>query len=194
MLVVSETTNRTGLRAPGCHDRAAASAPHPCREGAFVMMRPSWWWRWPTAQSVKRCPACGARTARVHETRRRRVRDLPSLGRPTTLVVQVRRFECRVWSSVHAGASGAGRQDHPPPGPHPGGRCPQADGPGTGPPSPPGLASHHGGGPGLGRDRGRAAAGGALPGADGRRDQSCAAGIATSRCCSTARPAPCWPS
>ena len=47
------------------------------------------------SQSVKRCPACGLRTARVHETRRRRVRDLPSLGRPTTLVVQVRRFECR---------------------------------------------------------------------------------------------------
>ena len=46
------------------------------------------------SQSVKRCPACGLRTARVHETRRRRVRDLPSLGRPTTLVVQVRRFEC----------------------------------------------------------------------------------------------------
>jgi transposase len=45
-------------------------------------------------QSVKHCPACGTRTARVHETRRRRVRDLPSLGRPTTLVVQVRRFEC----------------------------------------------------------------------------------------------------
>src|SRR4249919_3730553 len=47
------------------------------------------------ASSVKRCPACGARTARVHETRRRRVRDLASLGRPTTLVVQVRRFECQ---------------------------------------------------------------------------------------------------
>ena len=46
------------------------------------------------AQSVKRCPSCGVRTAKVHETRRRRVRDLPSLGRPTTLVVQVRRFEC----------------------------------------------------------------------------------------------------
>jgi transposase len=46
------------------------------------------------AQSVKRCPSCGARTARVHETRSRRVRDLPSLGRPTTLVVQVRRYQC----------------------------------------------------------------------------------------------------
>jgi transposase len=45
-------------------------------------------------QSVKRCPTCGARTATVHETRRRRVRDLPSLGRPTTLVVQVRRYQC----------------------------------------------------------------------------------------------------
>jgi len=45
-------------------------------------------------QSVKRCPACGARTATVHETRRRRVRDLPSLGRPTTLVVQVHRYQC----------------------------------------------------------------------------------------------------
>src|SRR5262245_26091603 len=46
------------------------------------------------AQSVKRCPDCGVRTARVHEIRRRRVRDLPSLGRPTTLVVQVRRYQC----------------------------------------------------------------------------------------------------
>ncbi len=45
------------------------------------------------SQSVKRCPDCRARTRKVHETRRRRVRDLPSLGRPTTLVVQVRRFE-----------------------------------------------------------------------------------------------------
>jgi transposase len=35
------------------------------------------------SQSVKRCPSCGLRTARVHETRRQRVRDLPSLGRPT---------------------------------------------------------------------------------------------------------------
>jgi transposase len=47
------------------------------------------------AQSVKRCPACGARTATVHDTRSRRVRDLPSLGRPTTLMVVVRRYQCR---------------------------------------------------------------------------------------------------
>jgi transposase len=47
------------------------------------------------AQSVKRGRSCGARTRKVHETRRRRVRDLPSLGRPTTLVVQVRRFDCQ---------------------------------------------------------------------------------------------------
>jgi transposase len=47
------------------------------------------------SQSVKRCPSCGDRTAKVHEIRRRRVRDLPSLGRPTTLVVQVRRYQCQ---------------------------------------------------------------------------------------------------
>ena len=41
-------------------------------------------------------------------------------------------------------------------------------GAGTGPPSPTRLASHHGRGPGLGRDRRRPATGGALPGIDGR--------------------------
>lgn len=45
-------------------------------------------------QSVKRCPDCGTRRATVHETRSRRVRDLPSLGRPATLVVLVRRSRC----------------------------------------------------------------------------------------------------
>ena len=43
---------------------------------------------------VSRCPDCGFTTARVHDTRPVRVRDLESHGRPTTLVWQRRRFEC----------------------------------------------------------------------------------------------------
>lgn len=74
------------------------------------------------ASSVKRCPRCGTRTAKVHETRRRRVRDLPSLGRPSTLVVQVRRFECldcgHRFTPEHPELAG---KITPPPGPHPGG-------------------------------------------------------------------------
>lgn len=43
---------------------------------------------------VSRCPDCGFTTARVHDTRPVRVRDLESHGRPTVLVWQRRRFEC----------------------------------------------------------------------------------------------------
>ncbi|MGH8872190.1 MAG: transposase [Acidimicrobiia bacterium] len=43
---------------------------------------------------VVRCPHCGFKTARVHDTRRLRVCDLPSRGRPTTLVWVRRRFSC----------------------------------------------------------------------------------------------------
>jgi transposase len=43
---------------------------------------------------VVRCPHCGFNTARVHDSRRFRVRDLPSHGRPTTLVWVRRRFSC----------------------------------------------------------------------------------------------------
>ena len=44
-------------------------------------------------RSVVRCPACGYKTTKVHETRRVEVKDIP-LGRPTTLVWLQRRFEC----------------------------------------------------------------------------------------------------
>lgn len=44
---------------------------------------------------VVRCPHCGFKTARVHDSRRLEVRDLPAHGRPTTLVVWIRRrFSC----------------------------------------------------------------------------------------------------
>ena len=33
-----------------------------------------------------RCPACGLGCGRVHDTRRRKIRDLKVSGRPTTLV------------------------------------------------------------------------------------------------------------
>ena len=41
-----------------------------------------------------RCPACGFRCARVHDTRRRDIRDLGVSGRRTTLVWHRRRFRC----------------------------------------------------------------------------------------------------
>lgn len=41
-----------------------------------------------------RCPHCGFRTGRVHDRRRVTVHDLPTLGRPTTLVWMRRRFDC----------------------------------------------------------------------------------------------------
>lgn len=43
---------------------------------------------------VVRCPHCGFKTTRVHDTRRLLVRDLPTRGRPTTLVWTRRRFRC----------------------------------------------------------------------------------------------------
>lgn len=43
---------------------------------------------------VVRCPHCGFKTTKVHDTRRLEVRDLPTRGRPTTLVWVRRRFVC----------------------------------------------------------------------------------------------------
>ena len=43
---------------------------------------------------VVRCPHCGFQTARVHDRRRLKVTDLPTRGRPTTLVWVRRRFSC----------------------------------------------------------------------------------------------------
>lgn len=57
------------------------------------------------ARTVVRCPACGFRTTRVHETRRVMVRDIP-MGRPTTLVWLQRRFECTNCGERHT-------EDHP---------------------------------------------------------------------------------
>ncbi|MCA1704221.1 MAG: transposase family protein [Actinobacteria bacterium] len=52
------------------------------------------------ARTVVRCPACGHRTTKVHETRKVVVRDIP-LGRPTTLVWLQRRFECTACGERH---------------------------------------------------------------------------------------------
>jgi transposase len=43
---------------------------------------------------VVRCPHCGFKTTRVHDTRRLRVHDLPTRGRPTELQWLRRRFAC----------------------------------------------------------------------------------------------------
>lgn len=46
------------------------------------------------SRRVVRCPHCGFKTDRVHDTRELRVRDLTYGGRPTVLVWQRRRFCC----------------------------------------------------------------------------------------------------
>lgn len=55
---------------------------------------------------VVRCPYCGFRTVRVHDTRRFSIRDLPAHGRPTELVWVRRRFTCVECSERHW-------EDHP---------------------------------------------------------------------------------
>jgi transposase len=45
-------------------------------------------------RSVVRCPWCGFKTSKVHDTRRVKIKDLPVLGAPTTLVWLRRRFTC----------------------------------------------------------------------------------------------------
>lgn len=56
-------------------------------------------------RTVVRCPLCGSKTSRVHETRRVVIRDVP-LGRPTTLVWLQRRFACDNCGGRHT-------EDHP---------------------------------------------------------------------------------
>ena len=47
-----------------------------------------------STRSWSRCPCCGFKTRTVHDTRRRRIRDLPVSGRRATLVWIRRRFSC----------------------------------------------------------------------------------------------------
>jgi len=56
--------------------------------------------------SRPRCPFCGFKTDKVHETRIVRVRDLPVGGRRTTLLWRRRRFECDNCTERHT-------EDHP---------------------------------------------------------------------------------
>jgi len=53
------------------------------------------------SRRVVRCPHCGFLTAKVHETRRVEVADLPYGGRPTTLVWHRRRFTCANCTERH---------------------------------------------------------------------------------------------
>jgi hypothetical protein len=55
---------------------------------------------------VVRCPYCGFKTVRVHDTRKFSIRDLPAHGRPTTLVWVRRRFSCGECGERHW-------EDHP---------------------------------------------------------------------------------
>ena len=52
-------------------------------------------------RSVRRCPFCGFRTTKVHETKRKRIKDLPVSGRPVTLIWLRRRFTCDNCSERH---------------------------------------------------------------------------------------------
>ena len=54
-----------------------------------------------STRSWSRCPACGYRCRRVHDVRRRRVRDLPVSGRRVTLVWLRRRFGCDACGQRH---------------------------------------------------------------------------------------------
>lgn len=47
-----------------------------------------------STRSWSRCPHCGFRCRDVHDTRIRKIRDLPVSGRPVTLVWSRRRFSC----------------------------------------------------------------------------------------------------
>jgi transposase len=47
-----------------------------------------------STKSWSRCPHCGFRCRDVHDTRIRKIRDLPVSGRPVTLVWSRRRFSC----------------------------------------------------------------------------------------------------
>ena len=57
-------------------------------------------------KTVVRCPFCGFRTTKVHETKRVRISDLPVLGAPTTLVWLRRCFSCANCCERHT-------EDHP---------------------------------------------------------------------------------
>ena len=116
-----------------------------------------------------RCPACGFGWVRVHDTRRRKVRDLEVSGRWTTLVWRRRRFVCDNCDSRHledhpefegrltrrlARRLVAGREGH--------------DAAGCGPAPRPQLASDQRCGQGLVRGAGRGPPQPPVPGASGR--------------------------
>ena len=52
-------------------------------------------------RSVVRCPWCGFKTSKVHETRRVKIKDLPHAGRATALIWLRRRFECESCGERH---------------------------------------------------------------------------------------------
>lgn len=50
---------------------------------------------------IVRCPHCGFKTTRVHDTRRLVIRDLPTQGRPTDCEWLRRRFRCEECDERH---------------------------------------------------------------------------------------------
>ena len=54
-----------------------------------------------STRSWSRCPDCGFRCRRVHDTRTAKIRDLPCLGRRTTLWWRRRRFTCANCGARH---------------------------------------------------------------------------------------------
>lgn len=92
-MVMYTSTIQEGLDGFRCYAGASAPAPGPCARGgcrharrAVVEVE--------STVSGPRCPHCGFRRRGVHDTRRRKIRDLGMSGRPTTLVWMRRRFAC----------------------------------------------------------------------------------------------------
>ena len=54
-----------------------------------------------TTSPTASCPRCGARSRRVQSRYARRLRDLPSGGRPVSLILHVRRFFCTQRTCAH---------------------------------------------------------------------------------------------
>jgi transposase len=48
-----------------------------------------------TTSPTASCPSCGIASSRIQSRYTRMLRDLPSVGRPISLVIHVRRFFCR---------------------------------------------------------------------------------------------------
>ena len=98
-----------------------------------------------SVKKLSSCPFCGCSCQKVHDRRRRKIRDLEVSGRRTVLLWTQRRFVCDVCDKRHMEThpqfeGGLTRRLAPQVGP----RRPGDAHPCGGPPPPCGLASDHG--------------------------------------------------